>query len=108
MAKALARKPGTKQGNVFQLGDLDTCIRGINIAVATARKYLKEYGRPRVLTGHIARLVDANLSLMGQRIIVRVRKLEHEGHRGEAEHAFRDGMESVGLAAAKEFVAKDN
>jgi hypothetical protein len=88
---------------MLRLGDLDTRIRGINIAVAAAREYLKEYGRPRVLTGHVARLVDANLSLMGQRIMARVRRLEREGLRDEAESAFREGMESVGLAAAKEF-----
>ncbi len=113
MAKALARKPGTKRvpqtsGNVLRLGDLDTRIRGMNIAAAVAREYLKAYGRPRVLAGHVARLVDSNLSLMGQRIMARVRKLEREGRRDEAESAFREGMESVGLAAAKEFVAKDN
>lgn len=80
----------------------------MNIAVATAREYLKQYGRPRLMAGHVARLVDSHLSSMGQRIMARVRTLEREGRRDEAEGAFREGMERVGVAAAKEFVAKDN
>jgi hypothetical protein len=39
---------------------------------------------------------------MGQRIMVRVRRLERAGRRREAEQAFREGMAEVGIAAAKE------
>jgi hypothetical protein len=102
---ASARKSAA---NTLRLGDLDTRIRGMNIAAAAAREYLKHAGRARVWPAHVARLVDANLSLMGQRIMARVRKIERAGRTDEAESAFREGMKEVGVAAAKEFLAEGN
>ena len=43
---------------------------------------------------------------MGQRIMVRVRRLERAGKNDEAERAFREGMKEVGLAAAREYLAQ--
>jgi hypothetical protein len=91
-------------GGSLRLGDLDTRIRAMNIAAEAAREYLKRAGKPRVWPAHVARLVDANLSLMGQRIMARVRKLERAGNAREAEEAFREGMAEVGVAAAKELL----
>ncbi|MGH9343360.1 MAG: hypothetical protein ACRD19_06335 [Terriglobia bacterium] len=90
--------------NQLRLGDTATRIRGMNIAAAAAREYLKEAGRPRTWPGHVARLVDANLSLLGQRIMARVRKIERSGNAGRAEQAFCEGMREVGIAAAKEYL----
>lgn len=78
----------------------------MNLAVEAARNYLKRHGESRAWPGRIARSVDANLSLMGQRIMIRVRKFEHAGQTDEAEQAFCDGMKQVGVAAAKELLAK--
>jgi hypothetical protein len=61
-----------------------------------------------VWPAHVARLVDANLSLMGQRIMARVRRLERAGEASEAERAFHEGLRKVGVAAAREFLGREN
>jgi hypothetical protein len=91
-------------GGRIRLSDRDTRIRGLNIAAAAARQYLKGAGKPQVWPGRVSRLVDANLSLMGQRIMARVRRLGRAGKTDEAEQAFSEGMKAVGIAAAKEFL----
>ena len=111
MTRASVRKPKPKgrskmPSGVLRLGDRDTRIRGMNIAAAAAREYLNEAGKPRVWPAHVARLVDANLSLMGQRIMVRVRKAERDGKPQEAERIFTEGMRQVGTASAKEYLSK--
>jgi hypothetical protein len=79
--------------------------RGMNIAADAAREYIKQAGRTeRPWPAHVARLVDANLSLMGQRIITRVRRLERDGKPEQAEVAFHKGMQAVGIAAAEEYL----
>ena len=104
MTQDKSRGGAVKQENgraVLRLNDRDTRIRGMNMAAATAREYLKKMVKGRPWPGRIARLVDANLSLMGQRIMVR-----RAGQTDEAEQAFRDGMKQVGVVAAKELLAK--
>jgi hypothetical protein len=91
----------------LRLKDRDTRIRGMNIAAKAAREYIERAGRKeRPWPARVARLVDANLSLMGQRIMARVRRYEREGKRESAEKAFEEGMREVGLMAAKEFLSK--
>ncbi len=51
----------------------------MNIAAAVAREYLKQVARPRIWPAYVARLVEANLSLMGQRIMALIRKIERGG-----------------------------
>ncbi len=89
----------------LRLGDRKTRIRAMNIAAGAAREYLKQAGKPHVWPAHVARFVDANLSLMGQRIMARVRNLESDESEDEAEKAFLEGMREVGLAAAKEYLS---
>ena len=113
MKKASAKKSPPRgdekpAGSTLRLGDLDTRIRGMNIAAAAAREYLRRSGKARVWPAHLARLVDANTSLMGQRIMVRVRKFERAGEVLEAERAFQEGMKKVGVSAAKEFLSQGN
>jgi len=91
---------------LLRLGDRKIRIRGMNIAAAAACEYLKEAGKPRVWPAHVARLVDANLSLMGQRIMARVRKAERGGNSQEAERIFAEGMREVGMVSAKEYLSK--
>src|SRR5690242_11365631 len=82
----------------LRLKDRDTRIRGMNIAAKAAREYIEWAGRKeRPWPAHVARLVDANLSLMGQRIMAKVRRLERAGKADEAEEAFRQGMQDVGI-----------
>jgi hypothetical protein len=78
----------------------------MNVAASAARAYLKEAGKSRVWPAHIARLIDANLSLMGQRVMTRVRKFERTGRPDEAERTFQKGMKEIGIATAKEYLAK--
>jgi hypothetical protein len=109
MRKDRSRGGAVKQENgraILRLSDRDTRIKGMNIAAAAAREYLKKMGQSRPWPGRVARLVDANLSLMGQRIMIRVRRYEREGKRESAERAFHDGMREVGIASAKEFLTK--
>jgi hypothetical protein len=111
MTKASARKPKPKRrsktlGSGLRLSDRETRIRGMNIAAGAALEYLKEAEKPRVWPAHVARLVDANLSLMGQRIMARVRKAEREGKPQEAERIFAEGMRQVGTSSAKEYLNK--
>lgn len=80
----------------------------MNIAVIAAREYLKEAGKPRVWPGKIAKLVDATLSLMGQRTMASVRRLERAGRPEDAERAFCEGMKAVGVAVAKELLSDDS
>ena len=100
--KALRKKSGTgtprKAGaTILRLGDLDTQIRGMNVAASAARAYLKEAGKSRVGPAHIARLIDANLSLMGQRVMTRVRKFERTGRPDEAERTFQNDVDGPSL-----------
>lgn len=106
--KALSRPAKNPDNNALRLGDLDTRIRGMNIAAAAAREYFKHVGKARVWPAHIARLVDANLSLMGQRIMAQVRKAERKGAPEEAERIFAEGMREVGTASAKEYLSKSH
>ena len=78
----------------------------MNIAAEAARHYLEQAGKTRAWPGRVARLVDANLSLMSQRIMIRVQKFERIGQAEQAERAFRDGMHKVGVATAKELLGK--
>jgi hypothetical protein len=66
------RKPSGEA--MLRLGDRDVRIRGMNIAAQAAREYLKQAGKIHAWSGRIARLVYANLSLISQRIMIRVRK----------------------------------
>lgn len=113
MKKASAKKaqPRLAAGSgrsILRLGDLNTRIRGMNIAAAAAREYLKQAGKPRVWPAQIARLIDANLSLMGSRIMARVRRVERVGNPLDAEETFREAMQQVGIAAAKEYLSEGN
>ena len=46
--KAQRRPPRNGGSRALRLGDLDTRIRGMNIAAASTREYLKQAGKPRV------------------------------------------------------------
>lgn len=105
--RKIKSKPGKPSADdLLRLANRDTRIRGMNIAAEAAREYLKQAGKPRVWPGRVARLIDANLSLMGQRIMVRVRSFERAGQPEEAERAFRQGMKEIGMAVAKELLAR--
>ena len=90
----------------LRLGNSDTRIRGMNIAANEAREYLKRLGKARGWPAHIARLVDANLSLMAQRIMAQVRRAERRGEAAEAERLFEKGMREVGTVSAKEYLSR--
>lgn len=49
----------------FGFDDLDMPIRGMNIAASGSAR-VKRAGKAQVWSAHVARLVDANLSLMGE------------------------------------------
>jgi hypothetical protein len=102
-----ARRAGWNP-ELLRLTNRQTRIRGMNIAAAAAREYLKKTDKPRPWPAHLARLIDANLSLMGQQIMARVRRFERVEKAEAAEDAFCAGMRSVGLAAAKELITEGN
>ena len=59
---------------MLRLTDRDTRIRGMNMAAAATREDLKQARKSHVWPRYVARLVDANPSLM-----VRVRSFERAG-----------------------------
>jgi len=100
-------RPKGRTDTALRLRDNKTRIRGMNIAMEAAREFLKASGKPSFWPGKLARLIDANLSLAGQRIIVRVTRLERSGDQAGAERVFEQEMQKVGMAAAREFLSRE-